>query len=348
MSQFTYLRSYKNKSYINEFVVPFLGEDQRYRYVYKITNMVNNKIYVGQHMVAKHLIDPIKDNYKGSGIILKALRQKYNWYRDFKFEIIEFCENSFQLNLREMYWIDYYKSIYGKTCCNIATGGKGGATENAKRNAIAANKEKYQKIWQSQSEQKSKRVLVVFDFVSPLNGKYFASGTIFKNAYDASIQLGYACKTAVAVLMCRKYHPGQWYVKQKGARSGYKFITAFVYIDNNFNQDNLAEIQNQQLTVKHKFYDSIATSTNHKICKLSQTKSRSIVCLTSFTSPLNQKTFTKGTVFKTAALCSNALGFKQNSFVNIMRHKNHKGEWYHGYGRKRQFVARFAYIDQLT
>ena len=317
--------------------------------IYKITNIIDHKIYVGQHLVNKYYDDPIKDNYKGSGLILKRIKQKYNWYEDFKFEIIEFCKNSAELNEREIYWIEYYKNIYGKLCCNIATGGRGGAsTGDSVRKAIASNREKYHQIWKKSSEQKSKRVLVVFDFVSPLNNKVFAAGTIFKSAFDASTQIGYSSKTSMAVLMSRKYHPGQWYLKQKGARWGYDFVTAFQYINNDYCPSQLIDIQRYHRSIENKFYDSLATTTIQKVNKSAQTVARKVVCMSSFTSPLNHKHFKKGTTFESIMLCSEAVGFKQNALNNVMRHPKHKGDWYNGYGNQRQYIASFAYVDELT
>lgn len=45
---------------------------KKYYYVYKITNLVNAKIYVG-----KHSTDKLDDNYMGSGVVLHQAYQKY-------------------------------------------------------------------------------------------------------------------------------------------------------------------------------------------------------------------------------------------------------------------------------
>lgn len=45
---------------------------KKYHIVYKTTNTVNNKIYVGLHSTNK-----IEDNYLGSGFILKSALKKY-------------------------------------------------------------------------------------------------------------------------------------------------------------------------------------------------------------------------------------------------------------------------------
>ncbi|UQJ95484.1 homing endonuclease [Klebsiella phage CPRSB] len=40
--------------------------------IYKITNLVNNKIYVGAHST-----EDINDSYMGSGIVVKKAQKKY-------------------------------------------------------------------------------------------------------------------------------------------------------------------------------------------------------------------------------------------------------------------------------
>ena len=90
-----------------------------YGYVYKTTNLVNNKIYVGQH----------KENnrkYLGSGILLNRAIEKYG-KTNFKLEILEWCETKDILNEREIYWIDKLNARDLSVGYNIALGGDGGS-----------------------------------------------------------------------------------------------------------------------------------------------------------------------------------------------------------------------------
>ena len=45
---------------------------RKYKFIYKMTNLVNGKIYIGQHVT-----DNLKDGYRGSGIVLKNALKKY-------------------------------------------------------------------------------------------------------------------------------------------------------------------------------------------------------------------------------------------------------------------------------
>jgi hypothetical protein len=84
-------------------------------YIYKTTNTVNNKFYVGKHK------GDINDLYLGSGLILKNAIEKYN-IANFKKELIEVCTED-NVNDREKYWIKELKPEY-----NISEGGDGGNT----------------------------------------------------------------------------------------------------------------------------------------------------------------------------------------------------------------------------
>lgn len=90
-------------------------------YVYKTTNLLNNKIYIGKRVYRK------KDDdwYLGSGVYLNRAIKKYG--RDnFKKEIIEWCDNKTHLCEREIYWISYFNSTDHKIGYNLSLGGDGG------------------------------------------------------------------------------------------------------------------------------------------------------------------------------------------------------------------------------
>lgn len=88
--------------------------------IYKITNLVNSKIYIGQDKRNN-------PNYLGSGKILHLAFKKYGTENFIK-EIIEECESKEHLDERERYWINFYKSTDRNIGYNIALGGDGGDT----------------------------------------------------------------------------------------------------------------------------------------------------------------------------------------------------------------------------
>jgi len=88
--------------------------------IYKTTNLLNGKIYVGKD-------SNNNEHYLGSGIKLIRAIRKYG-RENFKKEILEVCDSEGLLAEREKYWILEYDAQNRKTGYNIAEGGKGGNT----------------------------------------------------------------------------------------------------------------------------------------------------------------------------------------------------------------------------
>lgn len=96
--------------------------------IYKITNIINNKVYIGKSTNIerrwKEHIRHSKDEFtKEKPPIHKAIN-KYG-LESFIFEIVEECEVDF-LNEREMFYIKFYNSRNKKKGYNITEGGDGG------------------------------------------------------------------------------------------------------------------------------------------------------------------------------------------------------------------------------
>ncbi|MBR5914145.1 MAG: GIY-YIG nuclease family protein [Selenomonadaceae bacterium] len=69
--------------------------------IYKITNLINGKIYVGQ---TKFSVEKrFKEHAKADSLIGRAIR-KYG-KENFKIEVIETCKTFIELNEREIFWI---------------------------------------------------------------------------------------------------------------------------------------------------------------------------------------------------------------------------------------------------
>ena len=71
-----------------------------YHYIYKITNLINGKIYIGQHTTSN-----LDDCYMGSGKILIRAIKKYG-VENFRKEIQGFYEDIDELNYMERLFVD--------------------------------------------------------------------------------------------------------------------------------------------------------------------------------------------------------------------------------------------------
>ena len=87
-------------------------------YVYKVENLFNRKIYIGQHK--SKIFD---EGYLGSGVRIKRAVKKYG-VDAFKVELLEWCESQEDANEREVYYIDLYNSREPTIGYNIAYGGQ--------------------------------------------------------------------------------------------------------------------------------------------------------------------------------------------------------------------------------
>ena len=89
-------------------------------YVYKTTNILNNKIYIGQK---KGEFNP---NYFGSGLHVIRAINKYGKDK-FKLEVIVYAEDKQKLDELEKQYIAEYREKFGRNnLYNIADGGEGG------------------------------------------------------------------------------------------------------------------------------------------------------------------------------------------------------------------------------
>lgn len=76
--------------------------------VYKITNLITNKSYIG---VSKHIEQRWKEHKTGRGS--KKLYEDFLLYglKNFSFEILELCDENIMYE-KEPIWIEYYNSYY--------------------------------------------------------------------------------------------------------------------------------------------------------------------------------------------------------------------------------------------
>ena len=100
-----------------------------YGIIYKVTNSVNSKVYIGQTVNSlakrkeKHLRDA-KSNIDGSIVFYNALK-KYR-LSNFQWDIIDSAETKEELNKKEIQWIKKLKSHIRSGCgYNMTIGGEG-------------------------------------------------------------------------------------------------------------------------------------------------------------------------------------------------------------------------------
>ena len=83
--------------------------------VYKVTNKVNGKFYIGKHQTRN-----LDDDYKGSGKLIKAAIKKYG-VDNFAKEILAIFDTEAQMNEAEKQFV-----VIGENSYNLCEGGKGG------------------------------------------------------------------------------------------------------------------------------------------------------------------------------------------------------------------------------
>jgi group I intron endonuclease len=86
-------------------------------YIYMTTNLINNKIYIGQKYSNKFI-----KSYLGSGKIIKQAIKKYG-RENFKVKIIYKCKTIKRLDEAEKVYIEIYDSTNPRVGYNISFGG---------------------------------------------------------------------------------------------------------------------------------------------------------------------------------------------------------------------------------
>jgi group I intron endonuclease len=94
--------------------------------IYKVTNAVNNKIYIGQTINSMWYRED--QHYRETRSVKKKNTYFHNaisFYgkENFLFEEIDSAESMEELNLKEQYWIYFYKSNQKELGYNLDSGG---------------------------------------------------------------------------------------------------------------------------------------------------------------------------------------------------------------------------------
>lgn len=119
-------------------------------YVYKITNLINNKKYIGKRSCKC----PIEiDEYMGSGVLMKKALKKYG-VDNFSKTILKICDNEEEAFKWESFYIESAKAYDRDDYYNIAAGGKGGFT------VFAGKSEEELLLWRKRmSESRKGRII---------------------------------------------------------------------------------------------------------------------------------------------------------------------------------------------
>ncbi len=105
--------------------------------IYKITNSINGKCYIGQSNYIERRFAQHKSPYEQQRYSEKPLYRAFKKYgiANFTFEILEECKIE-ELNEKEQYWIKTLQSLTYENGYNVTVGGCSVANENHPRHKL--------------------------------------------------------------------------------------------------------------------------------------------------------------------------------------------------------------------
>lgn len=108
---------------------------KKYNIIYKTTNQLNGKFYVG-----KHSTDNLEDGYLGSGVLLSRAIKKHGEH-NFIREVLFVFDNLLEMELKEKELVNE-DLVNSKLTYNVALGGQGGNLGNQVNKKISKNTSK--------------------------------------------------------------------------------------------------------------------------------------------------------------------------------------------------------------
>jgi group I intron endonuclease len=115
-----------------------------YYYLYKVTNLINDKIYIGVHETSN-----LNDGYLGSGKLINRAIKKYG-KSNFKKEILEFFENRELMYERETLIVNE-EFLSKRISYNLVLGGLGGSISINRKPHTKPHTEKTKEILRQKS-----------------------------------------------------------------------------------------------------------------------------------------------------------------------------------------------------
>ena len=154
---------------------------KKVRGIYKVTNKINGKVYIGQsvdigrrwreHMTAKD------DIYFHKAI------QKYG-VDNFIWEVIEKCKKS-ELDEREIYWIEYYDSFNkGYNCTKGGDGVSGGEDHPRWKGGVSSDEDYYKQHYKQYYEANKEKVKEYYEENKEKKREYREANKEKKKEYD--------------------------------------------------------------------------------------------------------------------------------------------------------------------
>ena len=168
-------------------------------WIYKITNIQNNKVYIGQTIrpvkdrFHRHINDALNNNLDTH--FARAIR-KYG-KDSFIIEIIDEATNQIELNQKEQYWIQYYDSIqdgYNETDAINKCGGNTYQSKTAEEMSAIKEKLRASKIG---SKNPNARKVKMIDLVNTIE-------MIFNSQQDCANYLNLSSHMPIS-RRCRGY-----------------------------------------------------------------------------------------------------------------------------------------------
>ena len=143
--------------------------------IYKSTNKITEKIYIGQttHTLDKRIKNHIKESKIESNRPFMTSIKNYG-IGNFVFEIIDSADNLNELNDKEIYWIDFYNSV-SPNGYNVTGGGQGKKMKTTKElSRIISEGLKNSEKWQKTKNSEEYKIKMEKSFIGWFRGKKFS------------------------------------------------------------------------------------------------------------------------------------------------------------------------------
>lgn len=119
--------------------------------IYKITNKINKKIYIGQTRLSIEARFILHKNKKSNCVYLKSAFKKYG-IENFTIEEVEHCETIDSLNMREEFWIKELNTL-APNGYNLTTGGAAPKHSDTTKEKMSATRKGKHPHWATEASR---------------------------------------------------------------------------------------------------------------------------------------------------------------------------------------------------